>query len=248
MHLGFPISDAVTGLFGAISILSAMQHRLKNPDSPGQEIDLSATEAMFRLLDFYPIEYDQLGIVRQRSGNANQVAGPSSVYQSKDGHWATISAAVPSIFERLAHLMGQPELLARSALRDQRQARREPRCAERHRLGVDNHQDAGGVVRNCYRCGIPSRPSSRSLRCSPIRSSRRAARSRPSPIRTGAGEDADGRATGFGNAGRNSVVRDQPSVSTTRKSTADGWDYRMPSRRRWRGRRDLTEATTWRSA
>ena len=111
MHLGFPISDAVAGLFGAISILSAMHHRLKNPDSPGQEIDLSATEAIFRLLDFSPIEYDQLGIVRERSGNANQVAGPSSVYQTQDGHWATVAAAVPSIFERLARLMDRPDLL-----------------------------------------------------------------------------------------------------------------------------------------
>lgn len=112
MHLGFPISDAVAGLFGSISILSAMHHRLKHPDSPGQEIDLSATEAIFRLLDFSPIEYDQLGIVRERSGNANQVAGPSSVYRSKDGHWATVSAAVPSIFERFAKLMDRPEILA----------------------------------------------------------------------------------------------------------------------------------------
>ena len=111
MHLGFPISDAVAGLFGSISILSAMHHRLKHPDSPGQEIDLSATEAIFRLLDFSPIEYDQLGIVRERSGNANQVAGPSSVYRSKDGHWATIAAAVPSIFERFAKLMQRPEIV-----------------------------------------------------------------------------------------------------------------------------------------
>jgi crotonobetainyl-CoA:carnitine CoA-transferase CaiB-like acyl-CoA transferase len=112
MHLGFPISDAVAGLFGSISILSAMHHRLKHPDSPGQEIDLSATEAIFRLLDFSAIEYDQLGIVRERSGNANQVAGPSSVYRTQDGHWATIAAAVPSIFERFAKLMGRSDLIS----------------------------------------------------------------------------------------------------------------------------------------
>lgn len=111
LHAGFPIADSVAGLFGAMGILSALYHRLEHPDSPGQEIDLSATEAMFRLLDFLPIEYDQLGIVRGRSGNFSQYTAPSNVYRTKDGHWASIAASTQSIFERLARAMGRADLI-----------------------------------------------------------------------------------------------------------------------------------------
>lgn len=111
MHAGFPISDSVAGLFGALGIVSALYHRLKNPEAPGQEIDLSATEAMFRLLDFLAIEYDQLGRVRGRSGNFSQYAAPSNVYRTRDGQWASIAASTQSIFERLARAMGRSDLV-----------------------------------------------------------------------------------------------------------------------------------------
>lgn len=111
LHIGFPISDAVAGLFGALGILSAVHHRLRNPSEPGQEIDLSATEAMFRILDFSAIEYDQLGVVRNRSGNSSQYSAPSNVYRTKDNQWASIAASTQSIFERLAGAMGRSDLL-----------------------------------------------------------------------------------------------------------------------------------------
>lgn len=111
LHVGFPVADGVTGLFGALAIMMALYPRLKDPDAPGQEIDLSLFDAMFRLLDFLPVEYDQLGIVRSRSGNRSQYGAPGNVYRTKDGEWASIAASSQSIFERLAHVMGQPELI-----------------------------------------------------------------------------------------------------------------------------------------
>ena len=69
MHLGYPISDAIAGLFGAVGILAALYRLKEDPSSRGQEIDCSATEAMMRTLDFLVIEHDQLGAVRTGSGN-----------------------------------------------------------------------------------------------------------------------------------------------------------------------------------
>lgn len=112
LHLGFPIADAVGGLFGAIGILSALYHQLAHGDLRGQEIDCSMMESMFRVLDFLPIEYDQLGVVRQRSGNTSQYAAPGNVYQSSDGRWASIAASTQRIFERLCVALGRPDLLA----------------------------------------------------------------------------------------------------------------------------------------
>lgn len=111
MHLGFPIADAVAGMFGAIGILGALHRRLKEPDSPGQEIDVNLTESMFRVLDFLPIEYDQLGHVRERSGNLSQYAAPGNVYRTRDDRWVSLPASSQSLFERLCKALGRTELV-----------------------------------------------------------------------------------------------------------------------------------------
>lgn len=110
LHLGFPIADAVTGIFGALGIMIACHRRLTQPDRPGEVIDLSLVESMFRLLEFLPIEFDQLGVVRERSGTRSQYAGPSNVYRSKDGRWISMSASSQRVFERLAGMIGRPEM------------------------------------------------------------------------------------------------------------------------------------------
>src|SRR5204863_1783318 len=74
LHLGYPISDAIGGLFGAVGVLSALYRLKEEPASRGQEIDCSMTEAMLRTLDFLAIEYDQLGAVRTASGNRSPYA------------------------------------------------------------------------------------------------------------------------------------------------------------------------------
>jgi crotonobetainyl-CoA:carnitine CoA-transferase CaiB-like acyl-CoA transferase len=94
MHLGYPISDA-------LGVVSALLRLAKSPDEAGQEIDCSVTEAMLRVLEFLPIEYDQLGAVRTRSGNRSQYAAPGNVYRTRDGRWASIAASTQRIFLRL---------------------------------------------------------------------------------------------------------------------------------------------------
>src|SRR5262249_37140602 len=106
---GFRISDAVAGLFGAIGILAAAFDRLKHPDAPGQEIDLSATEAIFRVLDFLAVEYDQLGIVRERLGNLSAYAAPSNIYATRDGKWLSMAVSPQSIFERLCQAIARAD-------------------------------------------------------------------------------------------------------------------------------------------
>lgn len=101
VHLGYPVSDAIGGLFGALGVLAALLDLARHPQRAGQEIDCSITEAMLRVLEFLPIEYDQLGVVRTRSGNRSQYAAPGNVYRTRDGRWASIAASTQSIFLRL---------------------------------------------------------------------------------------------------------------------------------------------------
>jgi crotonobetainyl-CoA:carnitine CoA-transferase CaiB-like acyl-CoA transferase len=111
LHLGYPISDAIGGLFGALGVLAALYRLKVDPASRGQEIDCSMTEAMLRTLDFLAIEYDQLGAVRTASGNRSQYAAPGNIYATRDGKWASIAASTQSIFERLCAALGLEALL-----------------------------------------------------------------------------------------------------------------------------------------
>ena len=127
LHLGYPISDAVGGLFGALGVLAALLRLKSDPAQAGQEIDCSITEAMLRVLEFLPIEYDQLGVVRGRSGNVSQYAAPGNVYRTADGKWASIAASTQSIFVRFCAALDLAPLLedARFATNPARVANRD---------------------------------------------------------------------------------------------------------------------------
>lgn len=112
MHPGYPIGDPVGGLFGAFGVLAALVHRARNPEAPGQEIDLSLTEAMMRLLEVLPIEYQQLKLVHQPVGNGNAYVAPAGVFRSSDGEWVSFTAATQNVFERFCALIGRHDLLA----------------------------------------------------------------------------------------------------------------------------------------
>lgn len=118
LHMGFPVADAVAGLFGAVGILSALHHQHTSGERTGQEIDCSLMESMFRILDFLPIEYDQLGVVRQRSGNFSQYASPGNVYATREGRWASIAASTQSIFVRLCTALGKDDLIVHPDFED----------------------------------------------------------------------------------------------------------------------------------
>ena len=111
MHAGYPIGDAVGGLFGALGIVTALWKRARDPEAPGEEIDLSLTEATLRLLEFLPIEYDQLGVVRQRSGNANQYSAPAAVYATRNGRWVTLAGSTNALYANNCRAIGRPELI-----------------------------------------------------------------------------------------------------------------------------------------
>jgi crotonobetainyl-CoA:carnitine CoA-transferase CaiB-like acyl-CoA transferase len=112
MHAGYPIGDAVGGVFGALGIVAALWKRARDPDAPGEEIDLSMTEATLRLLEFLAIEHDQLGTVRERSGNANQYSAPAAVYRTLDGRWVSLAGSTDVLYANNCRAIGRPDLIA----------------------------------------------------------------------------------------------------------------------------------------
>jgi crotonobetainyl-CoA:carnitine CoA-transferase CaiB-like acyl-CoA transferase len=113
-HMNYPLGDAVAGLFGAFAIATALAERngLPREQQQGVEIDLSATEAMLRLLDPLAAEYRFSGQARARTGSRAGYTAPSNVYKTADGAWITLVGSSDPIFVRLARAMEQPALAA----------------------------------------------------------------------------------------------------------------------------------------
>lgn len=111
MHPGYPIGDSIGGLFGAVGVLAALWKRARDPAAPGEEIDLALTEAVFRLLDVLPIEFDQLGVTRGRIGNANGYSAPAAVYRTKDDRWVTLAGSTNALFAANCRAIGRPDLI-----------------------------------------------------------------------------------------------------------------------------------------
>ena len=111
MHPGYPIGDSIGGLFGALGILAALWKRARDPNAPGEEIDLALTEATFRLLDILPTEFDQLSAVRGRIGNANAYSAPAAVYRTKDERWVTLAGSTNPLFAANCRAIRRADLI-----------------------------------------------------------------------------------------------------------------------------------------
>lgn len=109
LHSNFPVGDAVAGLFCAFSIASEIARLRADPQARGVEVDLAATEALFRLLDPLPVEHEQLGQVRRPEGNRASYTAPSNMYRSRDGVYFSLVASSNAIFARVCEVVGRPQ-------------------------------------------------------------------------------------------------------------------------------------------
>jgi succinyl-CoA---D-citramalate CoA-transferase len=110
MSPGYPLGDLIAGIFGSLSIMMALYHRDQR-GGEGQVIDLGLFEAVFRFLDFDPIQYDQMKIVHKRTGNRVAYVAPSSMFKTKDGKYLTLAASTQSVWLRLAEAIGRKDMI-----------------------------------------------------------------------------------------------------------------------------------------
>ncbi|MGE0418978.1 MAG: CaiB/BaiF CoA transferase family protein [Acetobacteraceae bacterium] len=102
------IPDYLSGLYGALGTLLALQAREKT--GRGQVVDIGLYESIFRILDELAPAFAYKGYVRQRMGPGTVNVVPHSHYPTKDGRWIAIACTSDKIFERLAVAMERPEL------------------------------------------------------------------------------------------------------------------------------------------
>ncbi|MBA3597331.1 MAG: CoA transferase [Methylibium sp.] len=106
---GSPIADINAGILAALGIVSAYVHRLKTGE--GQLVDTSLMEAGIHQTFWQSAIYFATGVSAGPSGSAHILTAPYQAFPTKDG-WINIGGANQSNWERIAQLVGAPELIA----------------------------------------------------------------------------------------------------------------------------------------
>lgn len=115
----FGLADSTTGLMAAY--LASMALHEKRRSGNGQVIDLAIYETLLTLLGPQVVNYDQLGLVQQRSGSRLPFTAPRNTYQTRDGKWVSIGGSAQSIFERICEALGIPEVVKDPRFKDNRE-------------------------------------------------------------------------------------------------------------------------------
>jgi len=106
---GVPLTDLGAGLFAAVGILAALEHRHRT--GLGQHVDTSLVEAGVALSVWEATEFFTTGGTPQPMGSAHRMFAPYQAIRCADGY-ITLGTANDRLFKRLCDLLGHPEWLA----------------------------------------------------------------------------------------------------------------------------------------
>jgi formyl-CoA transferase len=106
-RMGISIGDSLAATFACVGALAALHHRART--GRGQVVDSAIYEAVLNMMESLITDYDQRGIIRERSGAILPNVAPSNVYPTLDG-LVLIAANQDAVFRRLCRAMGAAEL------------------------------------------------------------------------------------------------------------------------------------------
>jgi crotonobetainyl-CoA:carnitine CoA-transferase CaiB-like acyl-CoA transferase len=106
-RLPIAISDVAAGMFLAFGILAAVQARHRT--GRGQMVETSLLESALSLAVYEAAHYSANGTRPPRMGQAHRGSSPYQCLKAADGY-LTIGAAQQNFWERLAVIIGRPEL------------------------------------------------------------------------------------------------------------------------------------------
>lgn len=101
--VGVAITDIVTGLYGAIGILAAVEQRHRT--GRGQHIDMSLLDCATAVLANQNMNYLATGAAPNRKGNAHPNIAPYAVFPTADGH-VILAIGNDGQFQRLCEVLG----------------------------------------------------------------------------------------------------------------------------------------------
>ena len=117
IRIGISIGDSLTGMFGALGALAALEARRRT--GRGQVVDAAIYESVLGVTEAVVPEWQAAGHSRERTGPTLPGIAPSNVYPTRDGQ-LIIAANQDSVFRRLVAVMGRPELASDERFVDHR--------------------------------------------------------------------------------------------------------------------------------
>ena len=155
VRLGISIGDSIAALYGAFGALAALHHRDAN-GGKGQVVDVALYEAVFGMMESLVPEFDVLGFIRERAGNALPGIVPSNTYPTKDNKYVIIGANNDAIFKRMMMAIGRDDLANDPTLTTN--AGRVPRTAELERAIEDwtRARDLDAVLAILEKAEVPA--------------------------------------------------------------------------------------------
>ncbi len=109
LRSGQSISDYLTGILCAFSIVSAIHYR--NRTGRGQYVDMALLDSLIASLDNLGERYTIGGEILTRAGNVSFTGSSSGIYNTTDGHVAVAAGTSDAVWRRFCHVTGQPERL-----------------------------------------------------------------------------------------------------------------------------------------
>jgi crotonobetainyl-CoA:carnitine CoA-transferase CaiB-like acyl-CoA transferase len=102
------IADFVTGLYGAIAGLLALQ--VRSQTGRGQWVQTNLFHSLVSVLNTSVSRFLALGEVPRKTGNRNANIAPGNAYRARDGY-VTVECITQEMWESLARAMDRPDLL-----------------------------------------------------------------------------------------------------------------------------------------
>ena len=104
---GTYVADFVTGIYGALGAMLALNLRSKT--GSGQWVRMNLLQSLVSILNTTVSRYLLLGEAPRRQGNRNVLIAPGNVYRTRDGH-ITIECLTQDMWEGLARAIGREQL------------------------------------------------------------------------------------------------------------------------------------------
>ena len=103
---GIPLTDLGAGLFAAIGVLTALEHRHRT--GLGQHVDTSLLDAGVGLSVWESTQYFSGRGIPERLGSAHRMSAPYQAFRCADGY-ITLGGANDRAFHRICEVLGHPD-------------------------------------------------------------------------------------------------------------------------------------------
>ena len=153
IRVGISIGDSLTGMFGALGAVAALEARHRT--GRGQVVDASIFESVLAVTESLVVEWCARGTVRERTGPTLPGIAPSNVYPTSDGQ-ILIAANQDSVFRRLVDVMGMPELADDQRFVDHRARGRNMYAIDTIIAGWTERFDAAELLDKLHTAGVPA--------------------------------------------------------------------------------------------